>query len=95
MEKTLSIKMRKNGTIEFMKKHNITIPKPIPKKRVFLSLIGETNVRKQNVVYNIVRTSGCSVLRLPSYQCVLNPIEMVWNQKKQHCWRRNIYTNEP
>ena len=77
MEKTLSIKMRKNGTIEFMKKHNITIPKPIPKKRVFLSLIGETNVRKQNVVYNIVKTSGCSVLRLPSYQCVLNPIEMV------------------
>ena len=37
--------MRKNGMIEFMKKHNITIPEPIPKKRVFLSLIGETNVR--------------------------------------------------
>ena len=87
--------MRKNGMIEFMKKHNIIIPEPIPEKRVFLSLIGEANVRKQYVVYNIVKTSGCSVLRLPSYLCVLNPIEMVWSQMKQHCWRRNIYTNEP
>ena len=86
MEKTPSMKMRKNGMIEFMKKHNIIIPEPIPVKPVLLSLIREVNVPKQYIVDNIAKTSGCSVLRLPPHHCMLNPIEMVWSQMKQYCW---------
>ena len=41
MEKTPSVKMRKNCMIEFMKERNITIPEPILTKPVLLSLIRE------------------------------------------------------
>ena len=77
MEKTPSMKMRKNGMIEFMKKHNIVRAEPTTTKAVLLSLIREANVPKQYIVDNIAKTSGCSVLRLPPYHCLLNPIEMV------------------
>ena len=94
MEKAPSMKMRKNGVIEFMKNHNI-IPEPIPTKLVLLGLIREANVPKQYIIDNIAKPSGCSVLRLPPYHCMLDPTEMVWSQIKQHCQRQNIYTNEP
>ena len=45
MKKKPSMKIRKNGMIEFIKKHNI-IPGPIQTKPVLLSLIGEANVPK-------------------------------------------------
>ena len=39
--------------------------------------------------------AGCSVLRLPLYHCILNPIKMVWSQLKHHAWRLNIYSSQP
>ena len=77
MEETPSMKMRKNGMIEFMEKHNITIPEPMPTKPVLHSLIREANNPKQYIVDKIAKTSGCSILWLPPYHCMLNPIEMV------------------
>ena len=63
MEKTPSLKVRKNGMIEFMRKHNSTRPEPIPPKPVLLSFIREANVWKLYIVDNIVdKTSGCSVV---------------------------------
>ena len=41
MEKTPSMKMRKNCMTEFMKERNITIPEPILTKPVLLNLIRE------------------------------------------------------
>ena len=38
---------------------------------------------------------GYSVLRLPLYQCILNPIEMAWNQLKYHVRHLNVYTSNP
>ena len=35
---------------------------------------------------------GFDVLRLPLFYCILNPIEMVWNQLKQHVRHFNFYT---
>ena len=95
MEKTPSTKMRKNGMLEFMKKHNVDIPEPMPTKPVLLSLIREANVPKQYIVDNIAKISDYLVLRLPPYHCMLNPIEMVWSQMNQHCQRQNMYSNEP
>ena len=39
--------------------------------------------------------SGYSVLGLPPYHCVFNPIEMVWNQLKHHARHLNIFTSQP
>ena len=74
MEKTPSMKMGKNGMIEFMKKHNITILEPIPTKPVLPSLIREANVPKQYIVDYVAKTLRCSVLQLPPYHCILNSI---------------------
>ena len=38
---------------------------------------------------------GYSVLCLPPYHCLFNPIEMVWNQLKYHARHWNIYTSQP
>ena len=95
MEKTPSMNMRKNEMIDFMKKYSIRIPEPVPIKPVLLSLIKAANIQKQCIVDNIAKLAGHSVLRLPPYHCMLNPIEMVWSQLKQRCRRDNIYTNEP
>ena len=81
--------------IEVMKKHNTTIPEPIPAKPLLLSLVGEANVPKQYIVDNNAKTSGYSVLQLSPYHCMLHPIEIVWSQTKQHYRRQNIYSNEP
>ena len=86
---------KKNGMIEVMKKHNTTIPEPIPAKPLLLSLVGEANVPKQYIVDNNAKTSGYSVLQLSPYHCMLHPIEIVWSQTKQHYRRQNIYSNEP
>lgn len=37
------------------------------------------------IVDNIADKSGCTILRLPPYHCMLNPIEMIWTQVK--CYR--------
>ena len=95
IEKTPLMELRKNGMSEFMKKHNITIPEPIPTKALLHSLIREANVLKQYIVENIVKTSGCSVLWLPPSHCMLNPIETVWSHVKQHCQRQSTCNNEP
>ena len=79
---------------EFMKKHNIAIPEPIPTKPLLFSFIREAYVHKQYIFDNIAKTSGGSVLQLPPYHCMLNPIEMIRSQMNQHR-RQNIYTNEP
>ena len=53
------------------------------------------HVPNQYIVDNIAKTLGCSVLQLPPYHCMLNPIEMVWSHIKQHCRRQAIHTNKP
>ena len=38
----------------------------------------------QRKVDLIAKIFGYNVLRLPSYRCILNPVEMFWNQLKTH-----------
>ena len=47
MKKAPSMKMRKYGMTEFMKKHNVTKSEGIQTKPVLLSLIKEANVLKK------------------------------------------------
>ena len=43
----------------------------------------------------MVLNAGYSVLRLPLYHYVINPIGMVWSQLKQHARRLIIYSSQP
>ena len=63
----------------------------IPTKLVLLSLIKEANVLEQYyIVDNIAKISGCSVLRLPPYRCLLKHIEMVWSQIWSNIFSKKI-----
>lgn len=64
---------------------------PIPTKPLLLSLIRDSNVLKQYIFDNIAKMSGCFVLRLLPYHCMLNPIEIVWSQMEQRCRRQKIF----
>ena len=92
---TMNIKM--DEMIAFMSKHDIEIPNPIPAKSVLLEkiLIIFENIEKQYVIDVLVEKAGYSVLRLPLYHCILNPIEMAWNQLKHHVRHLNAYTSNP
>ena len=43
----------------------------------------------------MMEKGGSFVLRLPLYHCILNPIEMAWNQLKYHVCHLNVYTTNP
>ena len=85
-----------NEMIAFMSKHDIEIPNPIPTKSVLLEkiLMILKNIEKQYVIDYMAEKAGYSVLRLPSYHCILNPIEMAWNQLKYHVRHLNVYTSK-
>lgn len=46
---------------------------------------------KQYVVDNIAQKYGHTVLRLPPYYCIFNPIELIWGQLKKRIRRKNCY----
>ncbi|XP_050503456.1 uncharacterized protein LOC126882532 [Diabrotica virgifera virgifera] len=46
-------------------------------------------VTKEHIVDKLATNNGHTVLRLPPYYCVLNPIELLWAQLKNHIRRNN------
>ena len=45
-------------------------------------LIVLKNIEKQYAIDSMAEKTGYSILRLPSYQCILNPIEMAMESMK-------------
>ena len=78
IEKTPTLNMKKGEMIAVMSKHDIEIPNPIPTKSVLLEkiLIILKNIEKQYVIDCMTEKARHSVLRLPPYHCILNPIEL-------------------
>ena len=95
VEKTPTMNMKKNDMIAFMINHGIEIPDPLPTKPVLLQKIRQANIFKKFVIDIMAKEAGFSVLRLPPCHCVLNLIEMVWNQLKHHTRHLNVYTSQP
>ena len=75
-----------------MSKHDIEIPNPIPTNSVLLEkiLVLLKNNEKQYVIDYMAQKAGYSVQRLPQYRCMLNPIEIAWNQLKYHVLHLNV-----
>ena len=79
-----------------MSKYDNEISNQIPTMSVLLDkiLIILKNIEKQYVIDYMTEKAGYSVLRLHPYHCILNPIEMAWNQLKYHVGHMNFYTSK-
>ena len=97
IEKAPTLNMKKGEMIAVMSKYDIEIPNTIPTKSVLLEkiLIILKNIEKQYVIDFMFEKAHYSVLRLPPYHCILNPIELAWNQLKYHVGHLNVYTSKP
>lgn len=52
-------------------------------------MIKNVNFETKYVVDEMAASLGHTVLRLPPYYCILNPIELVWSQLKRSIKRKN------
>ena len=63
-------------------------------KQEMLSLVKRFKyMYDKNVVDEMAKEQGKVVLRLPPYQCELNPIELIWAQVKDYVARNNTTFN--
>lgn len=68
---------KKEDILKFMAYKNLTIPQKATKE-ILLRIIKNENFEKEYVIDELCKNSGHSLLRLPPYYCVFNPIELVW-----------------
>lgn len=89
LNKVPNNKTKKEDIIKFMRSKNINIPDKIPKKKDLLKTVKEHNFKKEYVVDHICETHGHSLLRLPPYYCIFNPIELIWGSLKHELRKCN------
>ena len=95
IEKGLTMNMKKGEMIAVMSKHEIEIPNPISTKLVLEKiLIILKSIEKQYVI-DYLQKARYSVLRLPRYHCILNPLELTRNQLKCHFGHLNVCRSKP
>lgn len=83
VEKFSTMDMRKDDVISYMTKYR-TVLKTTPVKPVFSQKIRVANSPKKYVFDEMDQDAGYSVIRLPPYHSVFNPVEMVCSQLKHH-----------
>lgn len=79
---------KKADIIKFMENKGMDIPAKATKKTL-LQMVKEQNFKKEYVIDNFFELHGHTILRLPPYYCVFNPIEMVWAALKKHLRKNN------
>lgn len=67
----------------FLMDHDLYFEECYTKKQL-LEVLRTKTFEKKYVIENIARQYGHSVLRLPPYFCVFNPIELIWGQLKKN-----------
>jgi transposase len=60
------------------------------KKAQLLEVLNSYAIKKQYVCDNLAEQAGHTVLRLPPYHCMFNPIEHLWNQVKSKIRAENV-----
>lgn len=81
---------KKDDIISFMQNKNISLPEITPKKKNLLEMIKKHNFKKEYVIDKLSEKYGHSILRLPPYYCIFNPIEMIWAAVKQELRKCNL-----
>lgn len=59
------------------------------RKRELLEVLKTKTYQKQFIVDKLAEDYGHTILKLPPYYCIFNPIELIWSQLKAHVWRNN------
>lgn len=59
------------------------------KKRELLEVLNAYHIEKEYVCDKLAAENGHTVLRLPPYYCVFNPIEQIWHELKSNVRREN------
>jgi transposase len=80
---------KKDEILKFMQLKNITVPKKIPVKKELIRMIKSRNFKNEYVIDTICSRHGHTLLRLPPYYCIFNPIEMVWGTVKKRLRKYN------
>ncbi|MGH9701391.1 MAG: transposase, partial [Candidatus Acidiferrales bacterium] len=73
---------KKEDILRFMRKKNMDIPQNIPIKKVLLECIKRQHFKNEYVIDELCKNYDQTVLRLPPYYCIFNPIELVWSSLK-------------
>ena len=72
---------RKNEIQQWLRRHNITFEEDMVKAEL-LTLVKNNKGADKYVIDEMAKSTNRSILRLPPYQCELNPIELIWAQIK-------------
>ncbi|OXA37923.1 hypothetical protein Fcan01_27365 [Folsomia candida] len=73
----------------WLKKKQIPFDQKMIKKEIWKLVMAEKKNAEHLFIDRLAKTHGHEVLRLPPYQCDLNPIELVWGHIKQHVAKYN------
>lgn len=79
---------KKADIVRFMESKGMEVPMKATKK-ILLEMVKAKNFKNEYFVDNFFESHGHTVLRLPPYYCVLNPIEMVWAATKKQLRKIN------
>lgn len=74
---------------EYMYNHDIYFHENYTKKEL-LEVLKSLSIKKQYYCDELAESIGHTVLRLPPYHCIFNPIEQIWHQLKAGIRRNNI-----
>lgn len=69
---------KKDQILKCMQDKSITVPKKTPLKAELLKIMKRQKFEKEYVVDQLCKSQGHTVLRLPLYYCIFNPIESIW-----------------
>lgn len=73
---------------KFLEENDLYFEENYSKKQL-LEVLYTKKFEKQYYIDNIAADQGHTVLRLPPYYCVLNPIELIWSSLKEKIRRKN------
>ena len=81
----------KKDIIAWMESKEIRHEREMVKDELLRLVKEANNIRKYDtyVIDTLAQQSGFTILRLPPYHCILNPIEMIWSQVKGFVARNN------
>lgn len=84
MEKIPNTSTNKGGLISWLESKNVEVNKKM-KRRELLELVnGIKPTYDKYIIDEMARAKGVTVLRLPPYHCIFNPIELIWAKVRNY-----------
>lgn len=81
---------RKSDIQDFLREHDLYYEEHYNKKQL-LEVLRTKKFEKIYAVDEMAKKHGHTVLRLPPYFCIFNPIELIWGQLKKRIRRKNSF----